>query len=291
MKMKKWVYNTLVIISGLVFTVSACMLADYIIGSLEQQQQYDDLSQLVQQNTPTYAPTDPSHPSDPTDPTGTTGDAADPTEPTPPPPVLVDVVDPETGKTVQVLQEYAEIYKLNNDLVGWIRIPGTRVNYPVMQTPDSPDYYLDRDFYGKPSRQGAIYAREVCDIAEPSDNITLYGHHMQDGSMFADIMDYQHKSFYPEHQYLTFDTLTEHHTYQVIACFKTTATVGQGFKYHGYVDFYSEAQFNEFMRMVKGYDFYDTGVTAEFGDKLICLSTCEYTLVNGRLVVVAKRIS
>ena len=279
MKMKKWVYNTLIIVLGIVFVVSACFLADYIIGSVEQKQQYDDLSDLVQQNMPTYSPTDPTAP---------TGDVTAPTEP---PVVLVEVTDPDTGKTVQVLQEYAEIYKLNNHLVGWIRIPGTRVDYPVLQTPDSPDYYLDKDFYGKSAKQGAIYAREVCDVAEPSDNITLYGHHMQDGSMFADIMDYQHKDFYEKHKYLTFDTLTEHHTYEVIACFKTTASVGKGFKYHSYVDFGSEAKFEEFMRMVKGYDFFDTGVTAAYGDKLICLSTCEYTLTNGRLVVVAKRIS
>lgn len=290
MKMKKWVYNTIIIVLGIVFAVSGCFLADYIIGSIEQKNKYDDLSNLVDQNTPTG---DPSDPSDPTDPTGTTdpSEIIEATEPVRPETVLVDVVDPETGETVQVLQEYAEIYKLNNDLVGWISIPGTRVDYPVLQTPDSPDYYLDKDFYGEEARQGAIYAREVCDINKPSDNITIYGHHMQDGSMFADIIDYQHKNFYLEHKYITFDTLTEHHTYEVIAVFKTTATVGQGFKYHSYVDFADEDQFNEFMRMCKGYDFFDTGVEAQYGDKLICLSTCEYTLVNGRQVVVAKRIS
>ncbi len=290
MKMKKWVYNTIVIALGIVFAVSGCFLADYIIGSIEQKNKYDDLSNLVQQNKPTADPSDSSDSSDPTDPTGAV-DATEATEPPRPPVVLVDVVDPETGKTVQVLQEYAEIYKLNNDLVGWINIPGTKVDYPVLQTPDNPDYYLTHDFYGEEAKHGAIYAREVCDMSKPSDNITIYGHHMQDGSMFADIMDYQHKKFYQEHKYLTLDTLTEHHTYEVVAVFKTTATVGQGFKYHSYVDFADEDHFNEFMRMCKGYDFYDTGVEAQYGDKLICLSTCEYTLVNGRLVVVAKQIS
>ena len=280
MKMKKWVYNTIVIALGVVFVVSACFLADYIIESIEQKNQYNDLADLVEQ----HRPTPPTGNTDPTK-------GGETTEPATPPLVFVDVVNPNTGETVKVLQEYAQIYALNPDLVGWIRIPGTRVNYPVMQTPDRPDYYLDKDFYGEPARQGAIYAREVCDVNKPSDNITLYGHHMQDGSMFADIMNYQHKDFYNEHKYIYFDTLIEHHVYEVIASFKTTASVGQGFKYHSYVDFSDEDQFAAFMRMVKGYDFFDTGLTAEYGDKLICLSTCEYTLVNGRQVVVAKRIS
>ena len=72
--------------------------------------------------------------------------------------------------------------------------------------------------------------------------------------------------------------------------FKTTATPGKGFAYHHFVNADNEEEFNEFVSTCKELAFYDTGVTASYGDKLITLSTCEYTQANGRLVVVAKRV-
>ena len=287
--MKKWVYNTLIIVFALIFAVSAFLLADYFIRSHKQKDKYDQLAELVQQHRPTQ-PTAPEL-TDPSDPTEESVEQTQPTEPTEPKSELVEIVHPETGETVKVLPEYAEIFRLNPDTVGWIFIPGTKVNYPVLQTPDNPDYYLTRDFYKQDAKHGAIYAREVCDVNKPSDNITIYGHHMRDGSMFADIMDYQHKSFYEDHKYICFDTLKERHTYEVVAAFTTTASVGKGFKYHTYVDFENQESLDAFMRQCKGYALYDTGVEVSLGDKLICLSTCEYTLTNGRMVVVAKRIS
>lgn len=286
--MKKWIYRTLIIVFALVFAVSAFLLADYFIRSGKQKEQYDHLAELVQQQRPVRPaipeipePTQPTQPAHP----------IQPTEPSQPVSELVNVTHPETGEIIQVLPEYAEIFRLNPDTVGWLYIPGTGIDYPVMQSPDDPDYYLTRDFYQKNAKHGSIYAREVCDINKPSDNITLYGHHMKDGSMFADLMDYQQKSFYENHKYLYFDTLTERHAYQVVAAFTTTSSVGKGFQYHTYVDFESQESFDAFMGLCRGYALYDTGVEVSPDDKLICLSTCEYTQTNGRMVVVAKRIS
>ena len=176
-------------------------------------------------------------------------------------------------------------------MVGWITVPDTKINYPVMQTPTKPDYYLKRNFYKKSSDWGAIYAREVCNVNEPSDNVTLYGHHMKDGSMFTGLDKFKQKSFWETHRTFQFDTLYERHTYEIIGVFKTSANVGQGFNYHLFVDAADEGKFNEFVSTVKSLAFYETGVTAQYGDKLLTLSTCEYTLSNGRFVVVAKRIS
>jgi sortase B len=177
-------------------------------------------------------------------------------------------------------------------MVGWIKVEGTKINYPVMQTSiDNKDYYIDHDFNHRARGCGAIYVRETCDVFDPSDNVTMYGHHMKDMSMFAGLDYYRDKSFWETHQTFTFDTLYEHHTYQVIATFKTSANVGQGFSYHRFENAANEAEFNEFIKTVKELAMYDTGISAEYGDKLVCLSTCEYTLNNGRLVVVAKRIS
>lgn len=191
----------------------------------------------------------------------------------------------------KILEEYRELYALNNDLVGWITVPDTKIDYPVMQSPNKTDYYLNHNFYGKYSSFGCIYARESCDVFTPCDNIVLYGHHMKDGSMFAGLDNYKKKSFWEEHQYFTFDTLYEHHTYQVIAVFKTSANKGKGFSYHLFNTANSEEEFNEFIKTVHSLQMYKTGVTAEYGDMLLTLSTCEYTLDNGRFVVVAKRVS
>ena len=85
------------------------------------------------------------------------------------------------------LQQYAEIYTLNPDLVGWIQIEGTGINYPVMQSIEEPDYYLHRDFYGDYSRSGVPYLEEECDLALPSDNLLVYGHYLRNGTMFTDL--------------------------------------------------------------------------------------------------------
>lgn len=271
---KKWIYNALIVVFAAVFLVSGGMLVKYFIDGNQQKELYDDLSSSKPSVTPRP----------------TISDEPDATEEVTPP-QLVEVTDPETGKTVSVLPEFADLYVKNNDIVGWLTIPGTNIDYPVMQTHDDPDYYLLRNFEKKDSKRGCLYTWPVCDVFTPSDNITIYGHHMRDGSMFTQLKHYRKADFRNENPYIFFDTLTELHTYEIIAVFVTTASVGEGFSYHAFVDAENEKEFNDFVAKCQKLALYDTGVSAEYGDKLICLSTCEYTRVNGRLVVVAKRIA
>ena len=109
--------------------------------------------------------------------------------------------------------------------------------------------------------------------------------------MFACLGDYTSKRAWENNSLIFFDTLTEYHTYKIFAVFKTSANLGQGFRYHMFVDAANEQEFDEFVSTCKQLSFYDTGITPVYGDKLICLSTCEYTLDNGRLVVAAVRIT
>ena len=266
--LKKWMYNALIVLLAGVFVVSGVMLAAYWLESRQQAEAYDALAALVEQAAPA--------PDAPTDPTATVSP-------------WVSVTDPQTGAAVQVLPEYAQLYTMNSDLVGWICLPGTKLNYPVMQTPDSPDYYLKRDFYEKSSSHGCIYAKEDCDVAGGSDNITLYGHYMKDGSMFAPLGAYRKQDYWAQNRVIQFDTLQEHHTYEIFAVFVTTASVGQGFRYHTFVQADTAQEFDDFVSQCKALSLYDTGITPQYGDKLITLSTCEYTQTNGRLVVVARR--
>ena len=130
---------------------------------------------------------------------------------------------------------------------------------------------------------------EYCDIAE-SDNLVIYGHHIKGGKMFGALEDYKSKSFYEEHKTIQLDTLTEQAEYEIVAVFKTVAYSSEGFRYYDFVDAENEEEFNSYVGKCKELALYDTGVTAEYGDRLITLSTCEYSAQNGRLVVVAKKV-
>ncbi|MBO5868888.1 MAG: class B sortase [Oscillospiraceae bacterium] len=281
--MKKAIHNILFGIFAAVFLVSAIYLGNYALQSFLASRNNNALADIMDENAVTPRPTINEFP------TETTPEEPE-TQPTEPVSNLVQITDPETGEIVEVLPEFQELYLLNNDIVGWMQIPGTDINYPVMQTPDEPNFYLDHDFDKKSSKHGALYAREQCDINRPSANITIYGHRMKDRSMFAQLDKYMEKSFFEENPYIYFDTLTELHTYKIVAVFLTTATYGKGFPYQRHLDNETTENYISFIDTCKDLALYDTGVTAEPGDKFITLSTCEYSQENGRLVVVAKRI-
>lgn len=190
------------------------------------------------------------------------------------------------GPELTAFEKYAEVFEQNDDLIGWVSIPGTRIDYPVMQTKDNPDFYQKHAFDKSYSNYGVPYAAENCD-ADISDNMVLYGHHMNNGSMFSDLCKYE--DFYKEHKTIYFDTLGGYGEYEVIAAFKTVAYAESGFKYYHFVNAESEAAFDEYIAKCKELSLYDTGVSAAYGDKLITLSTCEYSQTNGRMVVVAKK--
>lgn len=278
--MKKWMLNALIIVFALVFVGSAGYLAFYFINLNKTEKDYNQLANMVQQ-----AQTGKMELTNPTKPEGNGGTVE-------PGPILVPV-EKNNGEIVEILYDYAEIYKLNNEMVGWITIPGTNINYPVVQSSVyNKDFYLYRNFFKKWTNAGCLYVRESCDVFTPSDNLTIYGHNMKiSGTMFHQLLNYEDKSYWEEHQYIQFDTINAYHTYQVIAVFKTSANFGEGFAYHIFENAADEADFNNFINTAKELAFYDTGISAEYGDKLITLSTCEYTLDNGRFVVVAKRIS
>ncbi|MDL2249654.1 class B sortase [Lachnospiraceae bacterium OttesenSCG-928-J05] len=189
-----------------------------------------------------------------------------------------------------VLAKYKELYLQNEDMVGWISIAGTTLNYPVMQTPNNPNFYLKHNFEKEYSDLGVPYMQEDCSILD-SDNLIIYGHHIKGGRMFGALEDYKSKSFYEEHKTIQFDTLTEQAEYEIIAVFKTVAYSAEGFRYYDFVNAENEKDFNEYVSKCKELVLYDTDIEAEYSDRLITLSTCEYSAQNGRLVVVAKKVS
>ncbi len=279
--MNKNIYRILMIVFALVFVVSTILLIDYFVDSQKEKDLNNDLASQVQQDK--QEATNPSG----GDATGPSSDSGN----TPESPYK-EIVHPVTGETIQVLYEYATVFLQNTDMIGWIRLDGTVLDYPVMQTPNHANYYLKRNFNKEYSKYGCVYANETADLLEPSDNVTLYGHNMSDGTMFAPLHKYNDKAFFEQQPYITFDTIYEHHTYQILSVFYTTDWIDTGFAYHRFVDG-TEKEFNDFVATCKDLALYDTDVTATYGDKLLTLSTCDdnYADDHGRFVVVAKRIS
>lgn len=190
-----------------------------------------------------------------------------------------------------VLDKYITLYNSNKNLIGWIKIDDTIIDYPVMQCGDN-TYYLEHNFDQEEDRAGALFLDCNCDVVRGNDNYIIYGHHMTSGKMFASLPKYESESYYKEHPYITFDTIYEEAVYQVMYAFRSKVYTEDQvvFKYYQFIDAYSEEEFNSYMQEMADMAFYDTGVTAVYGDSLLTLSTCDYQETNGRFVVVAKRI-
>lgn len=319
MKMKKTLYYVLVGFFALVFLFSSGYIVNYLINSRQQSNLNEDLASIVATGNftrPTFIDqvgtkptTDSTEATQPDSGTSTTAPETDATtpgiqattpKPTSPRPNGGSSGSNNGGNTStnnngsvdieKILPQYLPIYQRNNDTVGWITIEGTNINYPVVQSPNRKDYYLNHSFEKKWSVWGAIYVREACNVNTPSDNITLYGHQMKDGSMFSRLHNYKYMENWQAHPYIYFDTLYEYHTYKIFAVFKTTVKAG-GFPYHLFVNAVNEAEFNTFIQTAKDLSLYETGITPVYGDKIITLSTCDAPDDDARFVVMAVRIS
>ncbi len=191
----------------------------------------------------------------------------------------------ESGEK-KINSELAAMYELNQDLVGWLSIDGTGLDYPVLKGTDN-DYYLDHDFYGGSSASGSIYM----DYRNSTEdiNIIIYGHNMSSGTMFGYLSNYRNESFYNAHREIRFDTLYEHHTYEVIAvCLGRVRYIDEeGFRYYNYTN--DEYELDSFFMDIRNQSIYQVDHEFENSDRFITLSTCSNDSENGRLYVVAVR--
>ena len=177
-----------------------------------------------------------------------------------------------TVESTAILPQYRALYEENPDLVGWLRIDGTDIDLPVVQTPGDNEYYLRRP-------------------DAPADNWLIYGHNMRDGSMFGQLVYYRDEDFYKAHPTFTFDTLYEHATWQVVAALDTALGADEQ-PYYTFFDAANKLDWQRRVEAITALALYDTGVTPEYGTQLLTLSTCGDTRpdTDARFAILAMRV-
>ena len=249
--MKNFLYSLFIGLFGITGLTSITFLLMYAAQSIQQAHLYSDLAAVRTQNK-----------------------------------------QPEIALQSSVQPSNRNLYLENADMVGWIQIEGTGIDYPVMQTPADPNYYLKHDFEKRYTDYGCPFMQADCDAIAPSDNLIIYGHNMKDGSMFADLAKYGSKDFWQAHKTVWFDTALGSSAYEIFAVIHTTvqADAADAFPFYRFVDAAAPEDFAAYVSACKAQALYDTGIPAQYGDKLLTLSTCDNITDNGRWLVIGKRI-
>ena len=276
--MRRWISIVLFILAAALLSVSIYSL----MGMYREYKQADDLHDRLQQIHETAE--QPKESEEPADPKATSQPVVAPeAEETPP----VEAEQPAQERVIDA--GLLALHEENPDCIYWLTIPDTEIDYPVMFHPQDKDYYLQRDFYGDYSGSGTLYMDEDCD-PEWGDNLLIYGHHMNNGTMFAALENYKSREFYDAHPEIILQTLNGEETYRVMAAFTTPVYTGHDFAYYNFTVTGDPAEYEAFVKECLSRSFYETGETAVYGRRLLTLSTCEYSQKNGRMVVVAIRV-
>lgn len=191
------------------------------------------------------------------------------------------------GEEVVIDAKYLDLYEKNHDFIGWIEVADTSLSYPVMYTPDDGEYYLHMNFDKEYDYSGLPFVDARCNVKDASENIIIYGHNMKSKTMFSTLEKYKDKSYLEEHPVITFDTIYGSAQYEIAYVILPTSNSGV----YDFIDAEDEEAFDNYIKELEVLKVYDTGVSLTREDKLITLSTCEYSQDNGRMVVIAKKIT
>ena len=192
----------------------------------------------------------------------------------------------ESAVGEQAMVDLSAYLAQNPDFVAWLRIPGTNVDYPVVQT-DNPDYYLNHTFSGKSSVVGTLFSLADADYAAPGRNIAIYGHHLRSSGekMFTSLMRYKNPDFYEDNKTVMLDGLYRHREYTIFAVMNMKVGDWEPSR----TTFSGDAAFMAFVNRAKSESLYDTGVEVGADDHILTLITCDrsYAGKEGRLVILA----
>ena len=243
--MKRWRYVLLVLCTA-VISISGTYLMNYFMKSEENKQKYEDISEIG------FPETEADH---------------------------EEENDQQDVKQSEDDFDYQSLIAMNSDCVGWIQIPGTDINYPVVQAADN-EFYLTHNFNRETAACGAIFMDYRNDVDAKAEHLILYGHQMKDNSMFKQLNGYKEEIFYKEHPNIKLYLHEQKYEYEITAVYVTDVANGGG--YYNYLHWNTrKEQLNYLQQKMAGYQIYDTGKKVMETDELLSLSTCEYSSDNG----------
>lgn len=206
--------------------------------------------------------------------------------------------DPEDGgdpesilpQSEPVENPYLASFLANEDMAGWLQIPDTEIDYPIMWTPEDENYYLYRGFDKKQNQNGCLILDTDSCLEPLTTNLIIHGHNMKSGAMFGKLKDYENPEYFEAHRQIILYTPQCRRNYEVLAVFRSQVykKTDTQFKFYKFFQADTQEEFDDFYNNIKELSLYDTGVTASFGDHFITLSTCAYHTDHGRFVVVAR---
>jgi sortase B len=197
-----------------------------------------------------------------------------------------------------ILDEFRAAYAANDHLVGWIKVPNTTVDFPVLQCENN-QAYLKYDFYRKPNERGSIYMDCRIDINEKTPCTILYGHNFYDGTMFSPLEKYEELDFYKSSPVIEFDSIYMPQKWKVFSVFITTATAAEdnGYVFNYIYPFLQGENYAQFLAEVQKRSLINTTVDVNSSDRILILSTCTKMLdlsssrrADGRCVIVARAV-
>ena len=198
-------------------------------------------------------------------------------------------------------QDWKALKKINKEIVGWLKIPDTVIDYPVLEHIGDDrynQYYIDKSYKKDGTEYGSIFLDYRSTDSVNSRNVIMHGHNMRDGSQFHSLLSYSHEgdlkgdlNYYRKHPVIIFNTPEGDAKYKIISVFKTSTRYEHG-EFFNYMQgaFNSDAEFMNFVYNLRIRSMFDIPVTCNEGDQIITLSTCCYEFYEWRCVVVARKV-
>lgn len=250
-----------------VLVTCGVMIGWELLSRQKEKENFEELAKLVTVENPTASPA-PAGPS--------TTDKQ---------PTAAKTPSPNSEEEPQgQFRDLSQLFAMNDDFVGWLCIPDTDINYPVMHTPDDPEKYLRRNFHGEYSESGVPFLDFRCSL--DSGNLIIYGHNMMNGTMFAGLRGYVQKDFCDQHPIIEFQTADGCAEYQVF----TVVQVKSNDEWYEFVDAGTAEDFNKVVGNIAGMALFAIDSIPEYGRQLLTLSTCYDSVHNGRLLILAAKI-
>ena len=195
-----------------------------------------------------------------------------------------------TKESTKRMIQVKSLQQENSDVVGFLEIENTNISYPVVQGKDN-EYYMTHNYKREKSKNGAIFLDKDYDWNIPSNNYLIYGHNLNNGTMFQELLKYANESYYKNHPTISFTTADEECVYDIISVFRSKVyyTSDNVFKYYFFINPKTEETYNDYIKNIKEISLYNIEQTANYGTQLITLSTCSYHVKDGRFVVVGAK--